>query len=61
MNLFVAIGIAAGVFCIVRGAVDLWQRRYVWGILGIAVGLAILSAPFQTQTVKYDLPAPSQR
>ena len=61
MNLFLAIGVATGLFCILRGAVDLWQKRYVWGVLGIAVGLAILATPFQTHAVKYDLPAPSQR
>jgi hypothetical protein len=40
---------------------DIRQRRYGWGVLGIVVGLALLSAPIQIRAVKYDLPAASRR
>jgi hypothetical protein len=53
-------GFAAGLFCIVRGAVDLRQRRYIWGLLGIVIGLTFLLAPIQTYAVKYDLSGTSR-
>lgn len=58
MGIVLGIG---GTFCLLRGVMDLRQRRYVWGALGITIGLALLSTPFQTHAIKFDLPAPSQR
>jgi hypothetical protein len=60
MNLWMALGLSAGLFCIARGVMDLRQGRYVWGALGIAVGLALLLTPIQTHPGKYDLPAPTR-
>jgi hypothetical protein len=39
---------------------DFRLRRYVWGILGIIVGLALLLTPIQTRAVKFDLVRPAQ-
>ena len=33
--------LAPMIFCFVRGAVDIWEKRYVWGGLGILSGLLI--------------------
>jgi hypothetical protein len=55
-----ALILVSGLFCIVRGVVDLKQRRYVWGGLGLAIGCAILAWPIQTHAVKLEL-IPSQR
>jgi hypothetical protein len=61
MSLWMAIALGAGLFCLARGAVDLWQRRYVWGGVGVVIGLAILLTPFQTQAVKFDVSPPITR
>ena len=60
MTLWMAAGLLAGTFCLARGAVDLWQRNYIWGALSIAIGCVLLLTPIQTHAVKLDLPAPSQ-
>jgi hypothetical protein len=49
------IGLAVGIFCVVRGIVDLRQRRYVWGGVGLLAGLVLLLAPIETRAVKYDV------
>ena len=49
-------GLAAGIYCIVRGVVDLRQRRYLWGALGIGLGAFLLLVPDPTHVVKLDLP-----
>ena len=41
MTLWMAMGLAAGAFCIARGAVDLRRRRYIWGVAGIAIGFLL--------------------
>jgi len=61
MTLWMAMGLAAGAFCIARGAVDLRRRRYIWGVAGIAIGCALLLTPIQSSAVKFDVPAPSRR
>ena len=62
MTLWFAVGGAVGLFCIVRGIVDLRQKRLVWGALGILGGLALWTTPIQTHAVKYDiLPAAGRR
>jgi hypothetical protein len=62
MDLLTFIGLpAAAIFCLARGAVDLRQRRYAWGILGLASGLVLLVTPIPTHAVKFDLPRPGQR
>ena len=53
------VAIAAAAYCIARGVVDLRQRRYAWGAIGIFAGAAILLTPVQTHAVKMDLPIPS--
>lgn len=53
------IGLAVGIFCIVRGGFDLRQRRYVWGGLGIIAGLSLMLVPIPSHAVKVDLAAAS--
>lgn len=57
---WLAIILVAGIFCVVRGVMDLRQRRYVWGGLGLAIGCAILLVPIQSHAVKVDLPPPQR-
>jgi hypothetical protein len=55
-------GIAAiGFFCVLRGILDVRERRYVWGAFGIVAGLVLLLTPISTQAVKFDLPPPAAR
>jgi hypothetical protein len=61
MALWTLIGLPAAIFCLVRGAVDLRQRRYAWGFLGVASGLLLLLTPLPTHAVKYDLPMQNRR
>ena len=62
MTLWSWVGLTVGIFCIVRGAVDLRQRKHAWGALGILAGLTfILLTPIQTHAVKLDLIVPSNR
>ena len=53
--------LAAGTFCVVRGIVDVRNRHYLWGVLGIVAGLAILLTPFSSQAVKFDVPSTAAR
>ncbi len=51
----------AGLYCLARGAVDLTQRRYGWGVASILAGIAIFLVPLQSHAVKLDLiPAPAR-
>ena len=47
--------VLAGLYCLARGALDLRAKRWIWGILGIVAGIAIMMAPIPTQ-VRIDLP-----
>jgi len=50
------IALAAGVFCLARGATDLRQHKYIWATLGILSGLAlIVTTPIPTHAEKIDL------
>jgi hypothetical protein len=51
--------LAVGAYCFVRGIVDLRQRRFVWGALGILNGILIMTVPIQAHAIKYDLPGPA--
>jgi len=53
--------LAAAVYCIARAFVDFRQRKYIWGVLGIASAATFMLAPIQTHAVKIDLPAASTR
>ncbi len=50
--------LAAGLYCLIRGVLDLRQRRYVWGVLGLVLGGILLSMPIETHAVLVDLPLP---
>jgi hypothetical protein len=59
MTIFGYAAMAAGIYCGVRGAADLRRRRFVWGALGLAIGLFLLFAPLESHAVKLDLPLAS--
>ena len=61
MMLWSWIGLAVGLFCLARGGLDLRERRYVWGGLGVIAGLSLLLVPIPAHAVKFDLPAVSAR
>jgi hypothetical protein len=46
----------AAIYCIARAVVDLRQRRYFWGALGIVSAAVLLLTPIKTHAVKIDLP-----
>lgn len=48
--------VLAGLYCLARGVMDLRAKRWVWGVLGIVAGIAIMAAPIPTQ-VQVELPA----
>jgi len=51
--------VLAGLYCLARGVMDLRAKRWVWGVLGIVAGIAIMAAPIPTETraISIDLPA----
>jgi hypothetical protein len=59
MTAWVIVSFAAAAYCLARGIVDLRQRRFAWGALGIVSGILIMTVPIQTHAVKYDLPPPA--
>lgn len=54
----VVLGIAA-VYALVRGIVDIAQRRYASGAAGIACAALLALTPIATHAVKVDLPQAS--
>jgi multisubunit Na+/H+ antiporter MnhG subunit len=53
--------VAAGLYCIARAVVDLRQRKYAWGGLGLAAAAVFLLTPVQSHAIKVDLPAGADR
>jgi hypothetical protein len=54
---WMAASVLAMLYCLVRGALDLRQKRYLWGVLGILSSIAVGTMPIQTHALKIDLPA----
>ncbi|WP_311268887.1 hypothetical protein [Sphingobium sp. WCS2017Hpa-17] len=52
--------VLAGIYCLTRGVMDLRAKRWVWGVLGLVSGVAIMAAPVPTQ-VQVTLPASPAR
>ncbi|MCI4591036.1 hypothetical protein MOK15_13160 [Sphingobium sp. BYY-5] len=48
--------VLAGLYCLARGVVDLRAKRWVWGVLGLAAGIAIMAAPIPAQ-IQVEVPA----
>jgi hypothetical protein len=54
--LTLVVALLVAVFCFVRGATDLRQRRYIWAALGLVAGAAlIVTTPIPTHAEKIDL------
>ena len=61
MRLWTWIGLAVGVYCIVRGIVDIRDHRYAWGSIGSLAGFVLILTPIPTHAVKLDLIPPVDR
>jgi hypothetical protein len=55
MDAWIYASMAAALYCLVRGIVDLRERRFVWAALGIVSGLVLMLTPIRSHAVKYDL------
>ncbi len=53
--------VAASIYCIVRGIVDLRQKHFAWGGSRRCYAAVFLLMPIQTHAVKIDLPVAAQR
>jgi len=60
LRIWLIVGLVAALFCIVRGIVDIRQRRYAWGVIGVLVGVALMLAPTPSMSVKVDIPPPTR-
>jgi hypothetical protein len=54
----IGLGVAA-IYCIIRAAADLREKRYVWGGLGVASALALVLIPIPTHAIKVEIPTQS--
>ena len=54
----IALGLAA-IYCVARAVVDLREKRYIWGALGVASALALVLIPVPTHAIKVEIPAQS--
>lgn len=61
MNAWMIAGLAAGLYCFLRGVFDFRQRRFVWGALGLLCALLLWTTPIETHAVKFDLLPPAGR
>ena len=61
MMLWTLIALAAAAYSLVRGMVDLRQRNYVWGALGLLSAAALSFTPVQTHAVKMEFPTPANQ
>ena len=53
--------LVAALFCIARGIADIRQRRYVWGAVGLLVGIALASSQISHTSIKRVDPPPATR
>jgi hypothetical protein len=54
---WVLAGLAAAIYCLARGIMDLRQGAMAWGVLGILSALVILSAPTAIHILSIRVPA----
>lgn len=46
----------AALYCLVRGAWDIRQKRYIWGAIGLLSGVALVLMPIKSHAIKMTLP-----
>jgi hypothetical protein len=56
MNARVLTLLASSAYRIVGRVMELRQRRFIWGALGIVSGLLLTLTPIESRVVKLDLP-----
>ena len=54
------LGLAVGIFCIVRGVADVRERRRLWGAAGIIAGLILILTPIPGGEIRLELPVSGQ-
>lgn len=59
LGLLFYVMMAAMIFLLVRGVVDLKQKRYAWGVASLILSVAMAAVPIETHAVKVDLPVPA--
>lgn len=47
---------AVAAYCIVRGIIDLRERRYAWAAISILCGALLLLTPINSRAIKLDIP-----
>lgn len=58
MSMLFWVALATSAYCIARGVVDLRQKRYVWGLLGLLCGILLLASPIETVTITVPVTKP---
>ena len=53
---FVVLTLVTALFCIARGITDIRQRRFVWGGVGLLIGIVVASSLIASTSIKLDLP-----
>jgi hypothetical protein len=55
MTLLLVVTCLVALYCLIRGIIDLRQRRYAWRTIGLLCAGLLLSTPIQSHAVKYDV------
>ena len=58
---WVIVAFLTGLYCFGRGLWDIRCKRYAWGVLGMACGLALLLVPAPDPNVRFDFSAPTAK
>jgi len=51
--------VLVGIYCAIRGGLDLRDGKYLWGAIGLVCAAALLLTPIRSRAVKYDVLPPS--
>jgi hypothetical protein len=57
LNPWIVAGLAAAIYCLARGIMDLRGGAVTWGIAGIVSAVVILATPTATHVLSIRLPA----
>jgi hypothetical protein len=58
MRVWLWLTMLAGLYCAIRGGLDLRDGQYLWGAIGLVCAAALLLTPIRSQAVKYDVLPP---
>jgi hypothetical protein len=57
LSLWFWAGLAAAIYCLARGIMDLRQGAVAWGVIGIASAVVIVSTPNPAHILSIHVPA----